>query len=217
LKQSQNIVEENALLTLLTGYDFTKAWFSLNTRIVDRPVLAHQQLELAPCITIPDNTNPTVEEVRVDMADMKIESKHVELLTSVGSCVAICLHDSVHKCGGLAHVMLPTSAQGLYEPLPSKFANTAVPALVKEINAMVGNQTRFSAKIAGGANMFANLGTNHLDIGAKNVRAVKTALDKHKIRLAGEDVGGVHGRRITFDVASGRTIVRQHNGEIKEI
>ena len=63
------------------------------------------------------------------MADMKVESKPVELLTSVGSCVAIGLHDSVHKCGGLAHVMLPNSAIGPQGPLPPKFADTAVPAL----------------------------------------------------------------------------------------
>jgi chemotaxis protein CheD len=217
------------LLPLPAGQDFKKAWIGPSNKIVDRMVLANQQIEIramfampsfepmAPCITITANASQTVEEVRVDMADMKIESKHVELLTSVGSCVAICLHDSVHKCGGLAHIMLPNSAQGLQEPLPSKFANTAVPALVKEIHAIAGNPIRLSAKIAGGANMFANLGINHLDIGAKNVKAVKTALDEHKIRLAGEDVGGVHGRRVTFDVASGRTIVRQHNGAIKEL
>jgi len=45
--------------------------------------------------------SPTVEEVRVDMADMKAEIKPVELVTSVGSCVAICLYDSKYKCGGV--------------------------------------------------------------------------------------------------------------------
>ena len=113
------------------------------------------------CITVLAYSTPVVEEVRVDMADMKVESKNVELLTSVGSCVAICLHDYVHKCGGLAHIMLPNSANGLQEPLPSKFANTAVPALIKEIIAVTGKQSRLYAKIAGGANMFSNLGTNY--------------------------------------------------------
>jgi hypothetical protein len=39
--------------------------------------LAYQQLE--PCVTIDANTDPQVEEVRVDMAGMKVESKPVEL------------------------------------------------------------------------------------------------------------------------------------------
>ncbi len=151
------------------------------------------------------------------MADMKIEYKPAELLTSVGSCVAICLHDPVHRIGGLAHVMLPNSVNGQNEPLPSKFANTAVPALMNGISKFSGRQSRLSAKIAGGANMFSNLGANHLEIGAKNIKAVKKALDDHRIRLTGEDVGGSHGRQISFNVASGVTLVRTFNGEVKEI
>ncbi len=194
-----------------------KALFNMPDRRGNSLVLAYQRLGLETCPVITADMGSKVEEVRVDMADMKVESKPVELLTSVGSCVAICLHDPVHKCGGLAHVMLPTSANGSREPLPSKFANTAVPALINAIYVINGKQTRLSAKIAGGANMFANLGTNHLDIGGKNVRAVKTALAEYKIRLAAEDVGGLHGRRISFNVASGKTIVRHHNGEVKEL
>ncbi len=180
-----------------------------------RMALSCQQLE--PVAVISANTNPQLEEVRVDMACMRVESKPVELLTSVGSCVAVCMYDSVHRCGGLAHVMLPSSSIGPPEPLPSKFANTAVPALAQGIRGLTGTSTRLSAKIAGGANMFANTCANKLDVGAKNVKAVKRALAEHKISLIGEDVGGSYGRRVTFNVASGKAIVRSHNGEIKNI
>ena len=56
----------------------------------------------------------------MDVAGMKVESKPVELLTSVGSCVAVCLRDPVLKCGGLAQIMLSHSANDSQEPLPSK-------------------------------------------------------------------------------------------------
>ena len=187
-----------------------------NFHTANKPELACEQLKLAPSVTIQANLCSKVEEVRVDMADMKVESKPVELLTSVGSCVAICMYDSVHRCGGLAHIMLPKSS-GLHEPLPSKYANTAVPALAKEIRAITGKESRLSAKIIGGANMFANFSANRLDIGAKNVKAVKASLTEHKIRLEGEDVGGVHGRRISFNIASGLAIVRCHNGKMKQL
>ena len=198
------------MLSFPVGEEFKKACLNM-----PKSVLAYQKLE--PYITIDTNTYPQVEEVRVDMAAMKVESKPVELLTSVGSCVAICLYDSIHRCGGLAHIMLPHSTNGPQEPLPSKFADTAVPALAKAIRKINRDETRLSAKIAGGANMFANTGANGLDIGTKNVQAVRNALTQHKIRLVGEDVGGSHGRRVTFNVASGITIVRLHNGEIKKI
>jgi len=204
------------LFSLPAGYAPKNAITHLNGR-ESNAVLAFQRLDLAPCATMQADISSKVEEARVDMADMKVESKPVELLTSVGSCVAICLHDSIHKCGGLAHIMLPTSAVGLQEPLPSKFANTAVPALAKAIREISGKEARLSAKIAGGANMFANLKVDSLDIGAKNVKAVRASLVEHKIRLVGEDVGGLHGRRVSFNVASGVTIVRRYTGEIKEL
>lgn len=192
---------------------------SLHKALENMPKIAQAYQQLATTITTDTytNTHPQVEEVRVDMAAMKVESKPVELLTSVGSCIAICMYDSAHKCGGLAHIMLPQSAHGSLEPLPSKYADTAVPALVRSIQRKTGAQNRLIAKIAGGANMFANTCVNNLDIGAKNAAAVKSALKEHKIRLIGEDVGGSHGRRVTFNIASGLTTIRTYSGETKQI
>jgi chemotaxis protein CheD len=113
--------------------------------------------------------------------------------------------------------MLPHSTLGPQEPLPSKYADTAVPALINGIWVLTGKQNRLSAKIAGGANMFASAGVSGLDIGEKNIKAVRNALHAHRVRLIGEDVGGSHGRRISFDLSSGVTVVRLHNGEIKKI
>ncbi len=177
----------------------------------------YEQLEVIPYATVEENVHQKVEEVRVDMADMKVESKPVELLTSVGSCVAICVYDPRFKCGGLAHIMLPYSANAKHEPLPSKFADTAVPALAKAIRRISGNNTRFLAKIAGGANMFGDISLDTLHIGARNVKAVKDALMENKIRLAGEDVGGLCGRKISFSLLSGIVTVRRHNGVVTKI
>ena len=178
---------------------------------------AYQQLEPQIVIDANTNTHPQLEEVRVDMAGMKVDSRPVELLTSVGSCIGICLYDPAHKCGGLAHIMLPHSSQGPLEPLPSKYADTAIPALVAGIRGMTGVEAKLSAKIAGGANMFANTTANGLDIGQKNIKAVRETLALHKINLVAEDVGGSHGRRINFNLASGVITVRLHNGETKKL
>jgi chemotaxis protein CheD len=180
----------------------------------------YQQLEPQIVIDTNTNTRPQVEEVRVDMAAMKVDSRPVELLTSVGSCIAICMHDSARKCGGLAHIMLPHSSLGSQEPLPSKYGDTAVPALIRAIRGLTGLsgvESRLSAKIAGGANMFTNTSATGLDIGTKNIKAVREALAEYKVRLIGEDVGGSHGRRISFNLASGVTVVRLHNGEIRKL
>jgi chemotaxis protein CheD len=129
----------------------------------------------------------------------------------------MCLYDSIHRCGGLAHIMLPHSGLGPQEPLPSKFADTAVPTLAKAIRKINGKDSKLTAKISGGANMFASLGVNRLDIGNRNVKAVKEALDACNIRLIGEDIGGFTGRRITFNPTVGTVLIRHFNGDIRTI
>ena len=182
----------------------------LSTRLNSRAQIATE------CITYPQ-ISPTVKEVRVAMAEMKIESKPIELVTSVGSCVAICLYDSTNKCGGLAHIMLPKSAIAPQDSLPCKFADTAVPALAKAVQKSSGKETCLSAKIAGGANIFSNLNNNGPTIGMKNVDAVKAALSANKIRLVAEDVGGPYGRRVAFNIGTGIATIRISNGEIKQL
>jgi len=182
----------------------------LSTRLNSRAQIATE------CITYPQ-ISPTIKEVRVAMAEMKIESKPIELVTSVGSCVAICLYDSTNRCGGLAHIMLPNSAIAPQDSLPCKFADTAVPALAKAVQKNSGKEACLSAKIAGGANIFSNLNNNGPTIGMKNVDAVKAALSANKIRLVAEDVGGAYGRRVAFNIGTGIATIRVSNGEIKQL
>jgi chemotaxis protein CheD len=182
----------------------------LSTRLNSRAQVATE------CITYPQ-ISPTMKEARVAMAEMKVESKPIELVTSVGSCVALCLYDSANRCGGLAHIMLPNSAIAPQDFLPCKFADTAVPALAKAVRKISGKETGLSAKIAGGANIFSNLNNNCPSIGVKNIDAVKMALNVNKIRLVAEDVGGSYGRRIAFNIGNGVATIRLSNGEIKKL
>lgn len=168
------------------------------------------------CITYPQ-LSPTLKEVRVAMAEMKIENRPIELVTSVGSCVAICLYDSVNRCGGLAHIMLPKSAIASQKSIPCKFADTAVPALATAVRKISGKENCLSAKIAGGANIFPDLNNNGQPIGTKNVDAVKAALSDNKIKLVAEDVGGSYGRRIAFNIGNGIVTIRLSNGEVKKL
>jgi chemotaxis protein CheD len=182
----------------------------LSTRLNSRAQITTE------CIAYPQ-VNQTIEEVRVAMAEMKVESEPTELVTNVGSCVAICIYDSTNRCGGLAHIMLPNSAIAPQDFPPCKFADTAIPALADGVREISGKETRLSAKIAGGANIFKFETNNGPPIGAKNVAAVKTSLKSNKIRLVAEDVGGSYGRRINFNIRSGVVSIRLSNGESKKL
>ncbi len=159
---------------------------------------------------------PELEEVRVDMAELKAENMPVELVACVGSCIALSIYDSATKNGGMAHIMLPQAHVFPKEDLPAKFADTAVPALVKAIKKFSPNPV-LSAKIAGGANMFPNIRSQSMAVGAKNIDAVKATLAASNIPLRGEDVGGIQGRKVTFNTLTGTVSVRLLNGVVKKL
>jgi chemotaxis protein CheD len=203
--------------------DFQDARAEKTGSVVEIMELQRLSTRLKPRLQVADGCvtrlqlSPDLKEVRVAMADMKVESKPVELVTSVGSCVALCLYDSANVGGGLAHIMLPNSAIAPQDSMPCKFADTAVPALANAVRKISGKDACLHAKIAGGANIFSNLSNNGVPIGVKNVKAVKAALSANEIRLVAEDVGGSHGRRIAFNIGNGVAIIRRSNGEVKKL
>ena len=145
------------------------------------------------------------KELRVGIADCKIGSSPQQIITiGLGSCVGIAIFDYQKKIGGLAHIMLPDSTQFSNISNKYKFANLAIPQLVEGLVALGANKKRLQAKIAGGASMF-NFSDKSMvmDIGKRNIEAVKDALGKECIPVIAQNVGGNKGRSIRFDTETG--------------
>lgn len=130
----------------------------------------------------------------------------------LGSCVAIAMHDARFRVAGLAHVLLPDPSVARDVSNRARFAATAVPLLVSEMQAL-GALGAITAKLAGGAALFGTmLGSPGGQMGARNVAAARAALTAAGIPLLGEEVGGNAGRSVTLDVNSGALTVRSVRG-----
>ncbi|MFI4874710.1 MAG: chemotaxis protein CheD, partial [Blastopirellula sp. JB062] len=121
-----------------------------------------------------------------------------ETLSSIlGSCVGVAIYDPTHRIAALAHVVLPTSSGR--PGLPGRFADTAIPEMLKELRIAGANPQQLRAKIAGGACMFAN---SQINIGERNAEEVRRQLSAKRIPLIAEDVGGTKGRKVHFSPQS---------------
>ena len=137
---------------------------------------------------------PTV--TKVALAGIGYGKKPDMLETLLGSCVGVCIYDRSTGLGSLAHVVLSDSRGE--RGTPGKFADTAVEEMRRQLVGGSANPLTMTAKIAGGATMFGKKSSR--DVGAANVEAVKAELEKHKIRLTAEHVGGERGRIIRFSL-----------------
>ncbi|WAI01034.1 chemotaxis protein CheD [Methanogenium organophilum] len=150
----------------------------------------------------------------VGIGDFKTGNTQISSI-GLGSCVAFILYDRKQKTGGLAHVMLPES-NGRSER-PAKFADTAVPHLIHEMEKSGSSRQNLSAYLVGGASMFQQFKGN-LDIGKRNVIALKHCLDEHHIYLESEDIGGTSGRSVLFYPEDGGKIcIRRADGKCYDL
>jgi len=133
----------------------------------------------------------------------------------LGSCVAIALWDTSTKIGGVAHVMLPderSAPKRIIANPAGKFGTTAVKALTEEMKKEGANIYTTVAKIAGGANMFKDIGVEMRDIGMKNVEAVRNSLKEGHFKVVAEDIGGELGRTVDLDTETGKLHIKTIHG-----
>ncbi len=156
-----------------------------------------------------------MEPIKVGMSEYKVASNPAVLASiGLGSCIGIVLYDAFEKNGGLAHIMLPRSSDAKDKSNPAKFADTSIELMLSEMEAKGSLRRNIKAKIFGGANMFPNVqSTTLLNVGERNAQAVKGELEKRKIKLVAEDLGGSFGRTIYFDIKDGSVRVRTIKGE----
>lgn len=143
------------------------------------------------------------KEPLVGMGQVVLVKKPETAKSVLGSCVGLTLFHPRVGVGVLAHVVLPAS-EGR-DGLPGKFADTAVPFMVKVMMENNANKSGIVAKLTGGANMFG--GDGPIQIGKSNAEAIRKALAGFNIPIVAENIGGTKGRRIAFDTTNGEVIV----------
>ena len=149
-------------------------------------------------------------EILVRVSDLQVGGPDDTLVTlGLGSCVAILLHDREARIGGMAHVLLPSAALSRTTGNPAKFPSTAVPLLVQQMVARGARRDSLTARLVGGASMFATLmPPGAVQMGERNVVASREVLVKESIPIIAEEVGGEVGRSVRFVPADGAVTIR---------
>lgn len=155
-------------------------------------------------------------EGMVRMGELTASGRAGQVLTALGlgSCIGLVLVDRDAGVAGLAHVVLPEAGADAGEN-PHRFADLAVPALVRRLVALGARAARLEAMLVGGASMFAAAPT--LEVGARNEAAVREQLAALGIPVVAAATGGARGRTVRVEVATGHVRVREAGGEDRDL
>ena len=132
---------------------------------------------------------------------------------ALGSCVALMLHDPVARVAGMVHYMLPESPESHPEQntRPCKFADTAIPFLLRAALAQGADKRRLVVFAAGGAQVMND--NSIFNVGKRNCLALRKALWKFGLVAHAEDIGGTTVRTVRMEVGTGRVWLQSPAGK----
>jgi len=164
----------------------------------------------------PRTFSPGPDSVEVGVAAICVARHPARLMTpALGSCVGVALWDPGVRLGALGHVMLPCPGDGT-PGHSAKYAEWAVPEMVRQLVDQGATRRRIQAKIAGGAAMFARE-SSVPSIGERNVEEVKRQLESLQITLLAEDTGQAHARTVELALDTGILFVHSHRFGTREL
>jgi chemotaxis protein CheD len=157
------------------------------------------------------------DEDLVSMGGIGVRRDEGILRTLLGSCIGVALYERRLRLVGLAHVVMPNS-MGRTDAL-GKYADTAIPETIRQLLKIANVQRlELSAKIAGGANMFANISPVAKNpMGDQNTDAVESALKKWNIPITARHLGGSAGRRMIVHLPTGMVQIHVVGQTVVEI
>jgi chemotaxis protein CheD len=134
-------------------------------------------------------------------------SRPTEVMTILGSCVAVCLWDEWLRVGGVNHFLLPTPPIG--QPASGRHGTAAIPMLIREMEQLGSQRQHLRAKVFGGAHL---MGPSPPDappsLGMRNAELARRLLAEWGIVILAEDVGGSAGRKLRFRTDDGTALVK---------
>ncbi|HEY2842316.1 MAG TPA: chemotaxis protein CheD [Bryobacteraceae bacterium] len=160
-----------------------------------------------------------MKAITVGIADCQVsKDADASLVThALGSCMAVVIHDSQARVGGMLHLMLPESSidPNKAQKQPFMFADTGVPELFHMAYALGAEKRRISVRLIGGAQVMDPNGI--FNIGKRNHLACRKLLWKAGVMVHGEVVGGTVSRTVRLMVHSGQLLWSTAAGQLQEL
>ena len=141
------------------------------------------------------------DAVKILPGEYFVDDEDILIMTTLGSCIAVCLWDRVAHLGGMNHFMLPDGDAG-----SGRYGSYAMEVLINEMLKRGATRANLEAKVFGGGQVIDGMTMN---IGERNTTFAIDYLKTERIPIVSKDVLGVHPRKVCFLPASGKAMIKR--------
>jgi chemotaxis protein CheD len=145
----------------------------------------------------------------VGIGEILVKKTPSILKTSLGSCVAVIIHDAENKIGGMIHIILSSSI-GRNKSIPGRYADIGIPHLLNIFEKRGGNRNNIKAYVVGGNNLISSKELEKsifAQVGLSNLNSVKEILTNEKISFNEMSVRQTTGTVAVLDTETGQVTV----------
>ncbi len=157
-----------------------------------------------------------VQRVVVGVGDMAASNNTSTMLSTyaLGSCIGVIAYDSVVKCGGILHLMLPEASVSPQKAVtqPAMFADTGLPIFFKALIGLKAERSRLKLFVAGGASVIA--GQDPFRIGDRNTRFTLDFIAQNRLNLVKAETGGTLNRTVHLELSTGNVNLISPAGKV---
>ena len=135
---------------------------------------------------------------------MVSDRSDVMMVTTLGSCVAACIHDPATAIGGMNHFLLPEvpESEDGGAGAAARYGSVAMERLINELLSRGAQRGRLEVKLFGGARVIES----SFDVGQRNAAFALDYVRREGLKLVGQDLGGASARRIHYFPHSGKAM-----------
>ena len=145
------------------------------------------------------------EAVKILPGEYFVYDEDLLIMTTLGSCIAVCLWDRQARVGGMNHFMLPDNGGGASDS--GRYGSFAMELLINEMMKKGASRMTMEAKVFGGGAVIT--GMNSINVGERNTHFVMEYLKTERIPVVSKDVLDIYPRKVCFLPYSGKAMVKR--------
>jgi len=152
--------------------------------------------------------------VYLKAGEMRYAERPELVITVLGSCLSVTMHDPRLGIGGICHGLLPACTDKRTCANCSegfKYVDCSIRNMITLFDKAGAKRSEIEVKSFGGADLFSNAVNKRgkVSVGRQNILIAEGILRREGLSIKKQDVGGLRGRKVFFYTHTGEVLLKR--------